>query len=445
MAKNLDKPLRVALAGLGTVGGGLVELLEKNAALVRRRTGRSIELRKVLVRDVNKPRAVALPEGCKLTADASELVEDPDIDVLVELMGGIDAPLALVTKALKNGRHVVTANKALLAVEGAELMRLAEKKNLILRYEASVAGAVPIIEALRGPLAGNRISSVLGILNGTSNYILSEMTTKGVDFDHALKQAQELGYAEANPTLDVDGQDAAHKLTLLIRLAFGVDYPFSALPVQGIRGMSPQDIAMARAFGYRVKLVAQVNRVNMDESDDGPIRLEAGVFPALVPQTYLLARVGGVYNAVRVNSESSGSLFFHGRGAGALPTASVVLGDLMAVARGEQPNNTGFASWNIPRAAIVPPEESVSKYYVRTMVPDAPGVLRDLAGCMAAEGISIAQVIQKRDMEDVECGAEVVPLVFMTHESSARAMQRALQHALDKGLLHSPAVYYRVL
>ena len=308
-----------------------------------------------------------------------------------------------------------------------------------------MAGAVPIIEALRGPLAGNRISSVLGILNGTSNYILSEMTTKGVDFDQALKKAQELGYAEANPTLDIDGQDAAHKLTLLIRLAFGVDYPFTVLPVQGIRGMAPQDIAMARVFGYRVKLVAQVNRVNMDEPDDGPIRLEAGVFPALVPQTYLLARVGGVYNAVRVESESSGSLFFHGRGAGALPTASVVLGDLMAVARGELPNNTGFAGGDIPRASIVPPSESVSKYYVRTMVPDAPGVLRDLAGCMAAEGISIAQVIQKRDMEDVEFGEEVVPLVFMTHEASARAMRQALQHALDKGLLHSPAVYYRVL
>ena len=279
MANSFDTPLRVGLAGLGTVGGGLAELLQKNAALVRRRTGRGIELKRVLVRDVNKPRSVELPEGCRITTNPADLTDDPDIDVLVELMGGIDAPLALVSRALKNGKHVVTANKALLAVEGGELMRLAREKNLILRYEASVAGAVPIIEALRGPLAGNRISSVLGILNGTSNYILSEMTTKGVDFEQALKKAQELGYAEANPTLDIDGQDAAHKLTLLIRLAFGVDYPFTVLPVQGIRGMAPQDIAMARMFGYRVKLVAQVNRVNMDEPDDGPIRLEAGVFP----------------------------------------------------------------------------------------------------------------------------------------------------------------------
>ena len=256
MANSFDTPLRVGLAGLGTVGGGLAELLQKNAALVRRRTGRGIELKRVLVRDVNKPRSVELPEGCRITANPADLTDDPDIDVLVELMGGIDAPLALVSRALKNGKHVVTANKALLAVEGGELMRLAREKNLILRYEASVAGAVPIIEALRGPLAGNRISSVLGILNGTSNYILSEMTTKGVDFEQALKKAQELGYAEANPTLDIDGQDAAHKLTLLIRLAFGVDYPFTVLPVQGIRGMAPQDIAMARMFGYRVKLVA---------------------------------------------------------------------------------------------------------------------------------------------------------------------------------------------
>ena len=422
--------MNIALLGFGTVGSHFYKLCEGRTDL---------HVAAVLSR---RPR----PElTCTVTADYDEIVRDPSIDIVVEVMGGIEPAYSYLCAAMRAGKHVVTANKQLMCAHFEELTSLAKEKGVALRCTAAAGGGIPWLTSLSRASELDEIKAVEGILNGTTNYMLSAMTNSGADYAPALRKAQELGYAEANPTLDIDGQDAAHKLTLLIRLAFGVDYPFTVLPVQGIRGMAPQDIAMARVFGYRVKLVAQVNRVNMDEPDDGPIRLEAGVFPALVPQTYLLARVGGVYNAVRVESESSGSLFFHGRGAGALPTASVVLGDLMAVARGELPNNTGFAGGDIPRASIVPPSESVSKYYVRTMVPDAPGVLRDLAGCMAAEGISIAQVIQKRDMEDVEFGEEVVPLVFMTHEASARAMRQALQHALDKGLLHSPAVYYRVL
>ena len=422
--------MNIALLGFGTVGSHFYKLCEGRTDL---------HVAAVLSR---RPR----PElTCTVTADYDEIVRDPSIDIVVEVMGGIEPAYSYLCAAMRAGKHVVTANKQLMCAHFEELTSLAKGKGVALRCTAAAGGGIPWLTSLSRASELDEIKAVEGILNGTTNYMLSAMTNSGADYAPALRKAQELGYAEANPTLDIDGQDAAHKLTLLIRLAFGVDYPFTVLPVQGIRGMAPQDIAMARVFGYRVKLVAQVNRVNMDEPDDGPIRLEAGVFPALVPQTYLLARVGGVYNAVRVESESSGSLFFHGRGAGALPTASVVLGDLMAVARGELPNNTGFAGGDIPRASIVPPSESVSKYYVRTMVPDAPGVLRDLAGCMAAEGISIAQVIQKRDMEDVEFGEEVVPLVFMTHEASARAMRQALQHALDKGLLHSPAVYYRVL
>ena len=422
--------MNIALLGFGTVGSHFYKLCEGRTDL---------HVASVLSR---RPR----PElTCTVTADYDEIVRDPSIDIVVEVMGGIEPAYSYLCAAMRAGKHVVTANKQLMCAHFEELTSLAKEKGVALRCTAAAGGGIPWLTSLSRASELDEIKAVEGILNGTTNYMLSAMTNSGADYAPALRKAQELGYAEANPTLDIDGQDAAHKLTLLIRLAFGVDYPFTVLPVQGIRGMAPQDIAMARVFGYRVKLVAQVNRVNMDEPDDGPIRLEAGVFPALVPQTYLLARVGGVYNAVRVESESSGSLFFHGRGAGALPTASVVLGDLMAVARGELPNNTGFAGGDIPRASIVPPSESVSKYYVRTMVPDAPGVLRDLAGCMAAEGISIAQVIQKRDMEDVEFGEEVVPLVFMTHEASARAMRQALQHALDKGLLHSPAVYYRVL
>ncbi|MCH5143753.1 homoserine dehydrogenase [Desulfovibrio sp. UIB00] len=441
MTKNSDKPLVVGLAGFGTVGGGLVRLLDENADLIRRRCGRDIVLKKVLVRNATKARSAQLPAGTELTTDYRALTDDPEIDVLVELIGGIDNARTIIDRALDQGKHIVTANKALLAEEGLALFQKADRKKRILRYEASVAGAIPIVETLKESLTGNRIESLMGILNGTSNYILSEMTSNGMDFDVALKQAQQLGYAEADPTLDIDGHDAAHKLILLIRLAYGVHYPYTALSVRGIRGLSGMDIRLAREFGYRIKLIGQVREVPGAEGaeSDGNIRLEAGVFPALVYHKFLLARVGGVYNAVRVDANASGPLFFHGRGAGDLPTAGAVLGDLLAVARDERPNNTGFVGKELPKASIVPPEEWRSCYYVRVMVQDTPGVLRDLSGCMAAEGISMAQVIQKSDE------GNGVPLVFMTHETTARAMGDALQRTMDAGLLKEPAVYFRVL
>ncbi len=436
MTQETMKPLYVGLAGMGTVGGGLVQLLKQDAELIHRRTGREIVLRRVLVRTMNPARAALLPEGCTMTTNPADLTDDPEIDVVVELIGGTGAARSLIARALEQGKHIVTANKALLAEDSHSLFELAREKGVLLRYEGSVAGAIPIVETLTGPLAGNRILSLMGILNGTSNYILSEMTSSGLDFGTALKQAQELGYAEADPTLDVDGFDAAHKLILLIRLAFGLDYPFVSMPVQGIRGLDKRDIIMAREFGYRIKLVAEAR---LQTGDDGVTRLEAGVFPMLVHHTYLLARVGGVYNAVRLEGEASGSLFLHGRGAGALPTAGVVLSDLLAVARGDRPNNTGFANDEILPTAIVPPEEWHSRYYVRVMVNDEPGVLRDLAGCMADEGISMAQVIQKPNE------VKVVPLVFMTHEASAQSLNRALARVSEKGLLLAAPVYYRIL
>lgn len=441
MTKNSEKPLVVGLAGFGTVGGGLVRLLDENADLIRRRCGRAIVLKKVLVRNATKARSAQLPAGTELTTDYRALTDDPEIDVLVELIGGIDNARTIIDHALDQGKHIVTANKALLAEEGLALFQKADRKKRILRYEASVAGAIPIVETLKESLTGNRIESLMGILNGTSNYILSEMTSNGMNFDVALKQAQQLGYAEADPTLDIDGHDAAHKLILLIRLAYGVHYPYTALSVRGIRGLSGMDIRLAREFGYRIKLIGQVREVRNAEGSEGEdnIRLEAGVFPALVYHKFLLARVGGVYNAVRVDANASGPLFFHGRGAGDLPTAGAVLGDLLAVARDERPNNTGFVTKELPKASIVPPEEWRSCYYVRVMVQDTPGVLRDLSGCMAAEGISMAQVIQKSDE------GNGVPLVFMTHETTARAMSDALQRTMDAGLLKEPAVYFRVL
>lgn len=429
-------PLIVGLAGFGVVGGGLCQLLAENADMIRKRSGREIVVKKILARDPAKARSTALPPGAHLVYSIDELIDDPEIEVVVELMGGIDAPFELIVKALNNGKHAVTANKALLAELGMEINRLARAKGRILRYEASVAGAIPIISSLKESLTGNRVSSLIGILNGTSNYILSEMTSRDMEFSQALRQAQELGYAEADPTLDIDGRDAAHKLIVLIRLAFGLDYPFERLPVRGIRNLSAMDIRLAREFGYRIKLIGQVKEIRGEIG----VGLAAGVFPALVHHTFLLARVGGAYNAIRVQANAAGPLFFHGKGAGSLPTAGAVLADLIAVARDERPNNMGFFDAELPVARIAPDDDWRSAYYARVMVDDAPGVLRDISGCMAAEGISVAQMIQKAD-EGLNC----VPLVFMTHETSERSMRKALSRALDAKLLREPAVYFRVM
>ncbi len=425
-------PLSIGLAGYGTVGSGLAEVLHTNKAGILRRLGREIRIKRVLERDQDKVRqSPFLDKNVGVSTDPADMYNDPDLALVVELMGGIDFPAKVIRGALEAGKHVVTANKALLAEAGTELFALAAQKGLSLGYEASVCGAIPIVQALRESLAGNEAVNVMGILNGTSNFILSEMSTKGMPFDVALKEAQELGYAEAVPTLDIEGIDAAHKLALLIRLAYGVDYPFAQLPVSGIKGMDPMDIAFAREFGYRIKLVGQARSV------DG--RIEAGVFPTLVHHTQLMARVGGVYNAVRVEGNASGPIFMHGRGAGGVPTGSAVLADIMAVARNCPPNNTGFVEQVLPPADIFPTDEAVSQFYLRVMVPDKPGVLRDLAGCMAEEQVSVAQAIQK------EQNPESVPIVFMTHEATARSMHRSIDKMTERGLLLKAPVLFRVL
>lgn len=428
-----EKPFYIGLAGFGTVGGGLCQLLRDNADIIARRTGRRIIVKTILVRDLAKSRSVAPPEGATITTDMARLTHDPQIDAVVELMGGIAAAKKLIEDALAQNKHVVTANKALLAESSLDLFRKAEANGRILRYEASVAGAIPVVGALKESLTGNRVNSLIGILNGTSNYILSEMTSNGLDFGQALAQAQELGFAEADPSLDIDGHDAAHKLIVLIRLAFGLHYPYAALPVRGIRGLESMDIRLAREFDCRVKLIGMARAFQ----EDGQIKLAAGVFPCLVHYKFLLARVGGAYNAVRVDANASGPLFFHGKGAGALPTAGAVLADLMAVAREERPNNTGFTVAELPRAAILSTDAWPARFYLRAMVADTPGVLRDISGCLASEGISVAQMIQKGEQPGG------VPLVFMTHETTGAAMRNALRKA--EGILKQPPVYFRVL
>ncbi len=426
-----NQALRVGIAGFGTVGTGVVRVLEESAKLIQERIGREIVIKTILVRDINKVRSCALPTSAKLTTDPKDISDNAEIDVVLELMGGIDAAKAIILRSMDNGKHIVTANKALLAEDGEEIFRKAQEKNLCLLYEASTAGGIPIVQTLKESLAGNKIQSLVGILNGTSNYILSQMTTEGMDFEAALQEAQELGFAEADPTLDIDGHDAAHKLVLLIRLAYGVEYPYAEMPIKGIRHMDKMDIAFAREFGYRIKLLAQVHEV------DG--KLEAGVFPTLVHHRFLVASVGGSYNAVRVEGNAVGSLFLHGRGAGDMPTASSVVSDLLSIAREAAPNNTGFMEQSLKKAQILPPADARSCYYMRVMVSDNPGVLRDISGIMAAEGISIAQVIQKSE----EQGA--VPLVFMTHEAGAAAMERVVQEIKKAGFLKADVITYRIL
>ncbi|MBR5882165.1 MAG: homoserine dehydrogenase, partial [Mailhella sp.] len=389
----MSEKIIIGIAGLGTVGSGLVEMLQKNREDIYRRSGREFVIKAVAVHNLNKKRD--LPEGVTLTGNPLDLANDPEIQVVVELMGGTGAARELILAAMKNGKSVVTANKALLAEYGKEIFALAREKNVSLGYEASSAGAIPVIETLRDSMAGNHITSVMGILNGTSNYILSEMNSRGSSFAAALADAQAQGLAEADPTLDIDGGDAAHKLVLLIRLAWGVHFDYEKLVISGIRNISRLDVQFARDFGYRVKLIGQAREEN------GVI--EAGVFPALVHKSMLLARVNGAYNAVRIEGNAVGSLFLHGLGAGSRPTASAVLGDLMAVARRSTINtceaNTGYIE-NLGDAAILPADEAVFRWYVRTTVRDTPGVLRDIAAAFAAEGISFAQIIQKAADED---------------------------------------------
>lgn len=422
------KDLVIGLAGLGTVGSGLVQLLKSNASEIEQRTGKKIIVKYVAVRDVNKKRD--LPEGAKLIDNPLLMIEDPEVQVIVELIGGTTSAGTLIRKALENGKSVVTANKALLAEKGEELFTLAEENNLFLAYEASVAGAIPVVQTIKDSLAGNKIHNIFGILNGTSNYILSEMSANGTQFDEALKRAQELGFAEADPTLDIDGFDAAHKLKLLVRLAWGVHYPYDKVSIQGIRNMSAMDIAFAQSLGYTIKLLGQAEYKNNE--------IEAGVSPVLIPAKAILSRVDGAFNAIHINGNAVGPLFLHGLGAGSLPTASAVLGDIMSIMKNIY-DTTGYVTKKFPLAPIANIDNSVSPWYLRLMVHDTVGVLRDVAGIFAKQSISIAQVIQKKQQEDG------VPLVFMTHDTTVKAMKNALAEIKATNILNAEPVAFRVL
>jgi len=428
--------IKLGLGGFGTVGSGLAKILDMNSTRLAKRLGKRIEITTVLVRDLNKKRAFDLGPNVTFTDDPKALVGE-NVDIVVELMGGLDTAKQLMLDSFAAGKHVVTANKHLLAEHGLELFDAARENHVGLMFEASCAGGIPIVQTLKESLAGDEIVKMLGIMNGTANYILSEMTTKGMDFSTALADAQDLGYAEADPTFDIEGFDTAHKLCVLIRMAYGVDYPLAEIPIQGITSVTPMDIEFAREFGYRVKLLAHVMNVGG--------QLEAGVHPALVPYTYLLARVGGNYNAVRLEGNAVGPIMLHGQGAGDLPTGSAVLADIMSLIRtigckDNQPDNTGFRNQPIGKADILPPEESESKYYFRFTVQDRTGVMAAVTKSMAKHGVSIAQAVQKG-----EAGAEGVPLVIVSHETPAKAVEAVIDEIDDMDFTVEPCVKFRIL
>ena len=427
----MTRPLSIGIAGLGTVGGGVVTMLRQNADLIAARAGRPIAVTAVSARDRNRDRGVPLT-GLRWYEDPVALASDPGVDVVVEVIGGSEGPArALVEAAIAAGKPVVTANKALLAVHGAAIAAAAEKANVALAFEAAVAGGIPVIKALREGLAGNRITRVAGILNGTCNYILTVMRERGREFAEVLADAQKLGYAEADPAFDVDGIDAAHKLAILAALAFGRPVDFGAVYVEGIRRISALDIAFAGELGYRIKLLGLAR-----QTDAG---IETRVHPCMVPHTAPIARVDGVFNAVVAEGDFVGRVMLEGRGAGAGPTASAVVADLIDLARGRATPVWGAASGALTAAPSVPMEAHVGAYYLRLMVVDRPGVIADVSAVLRDAGISLESMLQRG-----RSPGEAVPVVLTTHETSEAAMRGAIQRIGALGAVLEPPALIRI-
>jgi len=415
----MARPFRAGLIGFGTIGAGVVKLLRAHAADVKRRVGRPLTLAAIADLDVETDRGVA-PGAARLTTDAMSVITDPEIDVVIELIGGYEPARTFVLAAIAAGKDVVTANKALLAVHGAEIVAAAEKAGVRVGFEASVGGGIPILRALKESLAGDRTEAVYGIVNGTCNHILTTMTREGRGFAEVLKEAQALGLAEANPAADVDGIDSAHKLALLATLAFGVVPRFADIPTEGIRHIEAVDIAFARELGYTIKLLAIAK--------DGGKSIEARVHPTMIPSSHVLADVGGAFNAIFVQGEALGPTMYYGQGAGSLPTATAVVADLIAAARDRQ---LGAAPrvppWGVPQAAlrrlpVRPLAELESEYYLRFMAVDRPGVLAKITGVLGKCDISIASVIQRERNEGT-----TVPLVLRTHHAREKNLAKALR------------------
>jgi homoserine dehydrogenase len=412
------KEIKVGLLGFGTIGTGVVRLLSQNSSVIEEKLGAKLVLKHIADMDTERDRGVHVEPGV-LVANAEQVVSDPEISIIIELIGGYKASKEFILKAIENGKHIVTANKALLAVHGEEIYAAAARKRVEIRYEAAVGGGIPVLSAIKGNMAANKFGTVLGILNGTCNYILTKMTQEGADFAEVLKTAQELGYAEANPTFDIEGIDTAHKLCILVSLCFGTRVDFKDIYTEGISSISAMDINYARDFGYKIKLLAIGKR-------DGE-RIEARVHPTMIPVNYPLADVDGVFNAIRLTGDFVDTVMFYGRGAGMDPTASAVVGDVMAIARNimvgvsRRSAPLGFLDEKIATLPIKPIGETVSKYYLRFSVLDKPGILSKIAGALGENGISIESMIQTAREE-----GETVPIVIMTHEAKEMDVRSAL-------------------
>ncbi|WP_426176161.1 homoserine dehydrogenase [Massilia sp. TWR1-2-2] len=424
------KPIKVGLLGIGTVGEGTFNVLKRNQEEIRRRAGRGIEITMVAAR--NTERAARLVGGeCEIVSDPFAVVDHPDIDIVIELIGGYELPRELVMRAIANGKHVVTANKALLALHGNEIFAAAQEKGVMVAFEAAVAGGIPIIKALREGLTANRIESVAGIINGTTNFILSEMRDKGLDFSTALAQAQGLGYAEADPTFDIEGVDAAHKLTIMSAIAFGIPVQFDKAHVEGISTLQAVDIRYAEQLGYRIKLLGITRRTVID----GVEGIELRVHPTLIPTKRLIANVEGAMNAVLVQADAVGATLYYGKGAGAEPTASSVIADLVDITRLATADpeyrvpHLAFQPNQMTDVAIWPMSEINTSYYLRVYVKNRLGVMADLTRILADARISIDAVLQKEPAE----GATRLDIIMLTHQTREKNIDAAIAkiEALD--------------
>jgi homoserine dehydrogenase len=417
------KPIQVGLLGIGVVGAGTFNVLKRNQEEIERRAGRGIEITMVADLDVARAKA-AVGEGVTVVADARAVIANPDIDIVIELIGGYGIAKTLVLEAIAAGKHVVTANKALLAVHGTEIFAAASAKGVMVAFEAAVAGGIPIIKALREGLTANRIQWIAGIINGTTNFILSEMRDKGLDFGVVLKEAQRLGYAEADPTFDIEGVDAAHKVTLMSAIAFGIPVQFDKAYVEGITKLGAADIKYAEQLGYRIKLLGITKR-----TDKG---IELRVHPSLIPSKRLIANVEGAMNAVVVNGDAVGTTLYYGKGAGSEPTASAVIADLVDITR----LHTADAAQRVPHLAfqpgsmsdtpILPMGDVVTSYYLRLRVADQAGVLAKVTGILAAAEISIDAVLQREADEIGGEGSTQTDLIILTHDCVESRMNAAL-------------------
>ncbi|MFQ5900817.1 MAG: homoserine dehydrogenase [Thermodesulfobacteriota bacterium] len=430
------KKIYLGLIGLGTIGTGVVKVLSENREIIRDRLGAELVLKKIADLDIDMDRGLDIDKSI-LTRDAGEVINDPDISIVIELIGGYEPAKSFILKAMDNGKNIITANKALLSTYGREIFDKASEKGVGIAFEASVGGGIPIIKAVKEGLAANRIKSILGIINGTANYILSEMTNRGKDYGECLKNAQEKGYAEADPTFDVEGVDTAHKLAILMTLCYGTPISADDIYTEGITGITPLDIRFAAQFGYKIKLLA----ISKEKSG----RIEARVHPTMIPASHMLAAVDGVYNAVFLRGNAVGALMFTGKGAGMMPTASAVVGDIIDIARDIQKGVSdrvpavSFQKKGIKNIALTTMDNLEVEYYLRFSVVDRPGVLSKISGVLGAHNISIASVIQEGRGK-----GEAVPLVIITHHARERDMFHALNEIGKLDVILNNTVVLRI-